>query len=144
MIMGNSKDTYVYMIVDTVKINQSNKDTMVEFSDNRNDPPSSFKDNPAKFVSKVDKGKKIIWRGNVKDPDNLGHFVDIKQIPIKEKVPNSQILKDPIYTDNIKKGIVVGKVKDNDVNAGEIELYNITFQVNDKNSYTIDPQMRMI
>ena len=143
--MENSSDTYVFVTVDTVNINQGNKDTMVEFSDNRGDPPSYFKDNPSKFVSKVDKGKKIIWRGNVKDPDDhVDHVVAITQISMKDINGNYQILKKPIYTDKKKKGIVVGKVKKSDVNTGEVELYNITFQVNGKDSYTIDPQMRMI
>lgn len=141
--MEELKDTYVYLIIDTDNINKGNINDYVEFSDNRCDTPSYFGNNHDEFVSMVDKGKKIIWIGIVKDPEeNRYHSVAITQISIK-KESEHQILVAATYEDKIKKGIVVGEVKETGVYKGNTEDYNITFLVNGKDSYTIDPKMQM-
>jgi len=132
------KDTYVYVVVDTVNIAEKGTDECVKFSDNRNDRPEIGPN----FTSKVDKGRKITWCGIVKDAiDHKGDSVAIELISIKEKGRGSNILKDTMYEDENGDGVVVGKIKDKDESAKE--SYNITIRVNGADPIIIDPQLQM-
>lgn len=140
--MKTKKDTYVIVTVDTVNINPENKNDKVEFSDNRGDPPSVL-GNPNGFVSSVDRGKKIIWIGIAKDYDDyFENSVAIKEISRKSEEGGSDILKDKTYKDKNDNGVVVGKIKDKDESG--TESYNISILVNGSDSYSIDPQLKMI
>ena len=146
--MGNPKDTYVIVTVDTCSIEKGNEDQTVTFSDNRGDMPGAG----MAFKSKVDQGKKIFWVGNVKEHGQnceqkgeefyMKNSVEVKQIEIKYEPGNRHILKKDYYTDTNNDGIVVGKVKNVEVQG--VEKYNITILVNGTDWYTIDPQMEMV
>lgn len=141
MKTSTKRDTYVIVTVDTVNINTENKNEMVEFSDNRGDPPSVC-GNPKEFVATVDRGKKIIWIGIAKDSDDyFEHSVAIKKISRKLKEGGSDILKNKTYEDKNNNGVVVGKIKDKDESG--TESYDITILVNGTISFTIDPKLRM-
>jgi len=148
--MGNKRDTYVIVTVDTMGIEKAENYPIeiVEFSDNR----GANRIESSKFSSIVDKGKKIIWIGIPKyaTVGDVVQFVDIKQILIKGE-NDSQILKKNYYSDVNDNGVVVGRMKypklnEEDPNskiAPHPEHYNITILVNGKNWYAIDPQMEM-
>lgn len=149
--MGNKRDTYVIVTVDTVE-NKSTEDYPkynVEISDNR----GAQRLESSKFSSIVNRGKKITWIGIPKD-ERVGEVVqtvDIKQILMKE-VNESQILKKNYYSDVNDNGVVVGRVKYPKLNgedpsynsAPNPEHYNITILINGTVWYTIDPQLKMI
>jgi len=156
--MAYKKDTQVIVTVDTSNINETNKNQMVIFSDNRGVPPSN-PGHPHDFISTVNRGMKIKWIGRVKDPekdceDIKGFYrdnsVEVKEIAIKDKFGCSKILRKNYYYDRNNSGEVIGFVRKADKCPEEIppetitEGYNITIRVNGNAGYTIDPQMEMV
>ena len=136
----NNKDTYVFVSVDTCNINQTNKNSMVTFFDNRGDKPGEG----INFLSIVNSGKRIFWIGIVKDVENnYQNNVDIKQI-VLNVTGDSQILKKNYYYDRGNNGVVVGNVRKTSEYPQVKEEYNITILVNGTDYYTIDPQLEMI
>ena len=137
------KNTYIYVVVDTVNINKENRNKMVDFSDNRGDSYSG--NDPSKFVSKVNADKNIIWCGIVKEAaGNPTHRVAIKKIARKVNTTGPIILHKNIYYEQGDCGVAVGKVKSKKV-SGE-EDYYIIIEVSKGSSkieHEIDPKMRM-
>ncbi len=141
----NLKDTSVILVVNIGEILNYCKYPIpdnklkewVDFFDDRGDPPG----NGNNFNSKIDKSKKIIWRGFPKDSENHADTVEILSI---KKIGGSSLLKKDKYNDLNGKGVVVGHVKNQDDLTG-IEIYEITFTINKdtEKPYTIDPKMHM-
>jgi len=144
--MGNPRDTYVIVTVDTCGIktdSDGNKINTVKFSDNRGGRPGPGN----RFKSKVDSGKEIHWIGIGWCSDPKESVVDvpvaITKISIKEV--QSEILYYNEYLDN-GTGVVIGAIKrkknTKDPNP-KTEKYTITIRVNGI-EYPIDPQLEMI
>ncbi len=144
--MGNKKDTFVIVTVDTCDIEGGN--IKVIFSDNRGDMPGLG----SQFRSKVSPGKRIYWIGKVMEPGegcevkDMEKFydessVEVKQIEIKNG-EESKVLKKNYYYDVNNNGVVFGKIKKS-VEAGTFDEYNITILVNGTIWITIDPQLYM-
>lgn len=133
-------DTKVFVLVDTDHIANDSSDKKVNsviFFDNRGDRPGSGKD----FDAKIDKAKKITWKGrvmkNFMDKEDLvGDSVDVIKV---EYVAGPHLLIDDVYEDDKS---VVGYVKEEDQEG--VEDYKITIRVNKGSTYEeycIDPKM---
>jgi hypothetical protein len=121
--------------VDVDSITQKNVKEKINFTDDRGDPVNPS--DPVKWVSKVDNSKKVQWAG-VNDP---GRNIAFKIIEVnREQTSPVKILKEDIYKDQNKDGIVIGDVRNTEV-TGE-EQYKITFTINAKELH-IDPKLKM-
>ncbi|MFD0976864.1 hypothetical protein [Salinimicrobium gaetbulicola] len=133
--MEEKKDTVITVTVDTEKINLSNINQCVVFTDNRDDPSQQPGD-PENYVSTVDKNMKAIWEGV---SENGTDSVQITNIDLKGN-DDPKILKDSHISST--NGIVEAKIKDK-YESGE-EAYKLTFTINNSNtSYPVDPKLRM-
>lgn len=135
-------DTQVTLTVDTLNINQSNRNDCVTFSDNRNDP-AEHPGHPKDYVSTVDKGKNITWSGTPDPKSSLP--ADSVQIIYVLKKPGTSGGADILQNDyNPGDGVTVqANIKDKDQTTNE--SYYIVFTVNNltENPYIIDPQLKM-
>lgn len=135
-----SKDaTNIKVTVDTKKINGSNVEHSVIFTDdngNSTGKPGNAKD----FTSKVEKDKWVIWKGQAQDGKSKDS-IQILEVQRKSRDGGAEILAS---TTRLQDGTVKGKIKDKDV-QGE-ELYDLTFSINDdpQRTYTIDPKLKML
>ena len=59
-------DTLVTLTVDTATINQNNKNSKVDFTDNQGDPAEN-PGQPNNYVSSVNKGARITWSATSKN-----------------------------------------------------------------------------
>lgn len=135
------KNTVIYVTVDTKKINERNIDQHVVFSDDRDDPPQ-VPGKPQDYVSTINPGMKVYWRGEVKDRDS-GDKIEITEVVSKEGNDKWKLL-DKVEPEQGNKGVRVGKVKSNFID-GE-ESYSVKFRINggSGNEYMVDPKLRMI
>ena len=91
--------------------------------------------NPCDFVTPVNKGTSITWIGIT----NKGNQITIQNIVINMN-SNNEVLKRKSYSRNRKAKVVVGKVKDKNVNPGNSEQYYLTYTVNGM-TRLIDPAL---
>lgn len=130
-------DTSVTLTVDTATINQNNKNSKVDFTDNQGDP-SENPGQPTNYVSSVNKGARITWTATSKNGTDT---VNITGVSKKSIGGGSDILQSiGAPTD----GQITAQVKNVQVTGDE--NYNISFNVirNGVTSpYTIDPKLKM-
>jgi hypothetical protein len=134
--MEEHKATNITVTVDTANISDKHVEKFVTFTDDRGN--SSGKPGNAKeFSSKVDKNKRVYWRGKALKED-AKDVVEILAVQRKPKEGGAEILLRTRKED----GMVIGKVKDKDI-QGE-ELYDLSFRINEEEkTYTVDPKLRM-
>ncbi|NJW52496.1 hypothetical protein [Salinimicrobium oceani] len=137
---GSERNTVIYVTVDTKKINDHNIDQHVVFSDNREDPPQA-PGRPQDYVSTIDKGMKVYWRGVVKDADSED-TIEITDVVAKDNRGKWKLL-DKVESEQGNKGVKVGKVK-NEMIRGE-EPYSVKFRINGSSGkeYLVDPKLKM-
>lgn len=136
--MKKGKDTEIWLTVDTSRINESNKENSVLFSDDRSDPSDNPGD-PKKFISVVDRNHKVVWKGKPAD-DLSAETIDILEVTRKRNGGGAEILES-ISKSREKNGVVIGKVKDKDITG--MEAYDVKFQINGDTIFTVDPKLRM-
>ncbi len=132
-----AKDTKIYMIVDTEKIQPGKADEYVEFKDNRANPAP--KKDPENFTSQINAGKKVFWFGSPKDVSK--DTIEITEIAKKKK--DEPIFLKEIGNDPDHRGAFMANVID-DYHKG-LESYLIKFRIKGhKSEYEVDPKLEMI
>lgn len=131
-----AKDTKVYMIVDTKKIDVNNVEQHVEFKDNRKNPNPS-KD-PVNFVSQIDAGQKVFWFGEPKqEAQDTIEIIEIERKGQDEPEFLESKSKDPAH-----RGAFMAKVI-NDYQKGT-ESYKIIFRIKGRtDQFKVDPKLEM-
>lgn len=129
-------DTSVILTVDTNTINQNNKNSKVDFTDNQGDPAEN-PGQPNNYVSSVNKGARITWSATSKNGTDTVNITDVSK---KSVGGGSDILQSIGAPTN---GQITALVKN--VQVTGYESYNITFNINGdtSNPFTIDPKLQM-
>ena len=131
-----AKDTNITMEVDTRKINEHNVNEHVYFHD---DHSSREKGKPQNFISKIEKGGKVLWYGkSTPDASGIIHITEIGRKSVNGEV---ELLKE--HPRHSKEGnAFVARVKDQFI-AGE-ESYYVKFKIGDSDKvYLVDPKLEM-
>ncbi|WP_029036902.1 hypothetical protein [Salinimicrobium xinjiangense] len=137
---GQPKNTVIYVTVDTRKINEGNIDQHVVFSDDRDDPPQK-PGNPKDYVSTINKGMKVYWRGVAKDADS-GDTIEITGVDVKD-AKGSWTLLDGVESEQGNKGVKVGRVKGLYIEGQE--PYSVRFRIEGRKSeFEVDPKLEMV
>jgi len=134
--MPKPTNTIITLIVETTTINQGNKKSMVNFSDNQCDT-DEVPGQPGTYLSTVNKNSNVTWIGF---PSSGSDIINITNVSKKSTNGGSDILK----SIGPKKGspqTVTAKVKNKDVSGNE--SYEVSFNINGNESYTIDPLLKM-
>lgn len=133
------KDTNILLTVDTENITEETKNEFVVISDDRSDP-SENSGSPSEHVALVDKNMKIYWSAQALNPET-GTTVDV--LGIFRKTDGGAEILDGVFRDPNKDGIVMGKIKNKNVEG--LEYYNIMIRVNEETprTFVIDPKIQM-
>lgn len=133
------RDTNVLLRVDTNNITQENYDETVQISDDRSDPSEESR-KPSEHVALVDKNMKIYWSASPLDAQS-GVSVDV--LGIFRKTEGGAEILENVFRDPNRDGIVMGKIKDKDVEG--MEYYNLLIRVNGEipQTFIIDPKLKM-
>lgn len=132
-----AKDTKIYMIVDTKKIQPGRVDDYVEFKDNRNNP--NPKKDPANFTSEISAGKKVFWFGEPKEQSQ--DTIEITGI-VRKKKDEPDFLKD-LGDDPDHRGAYMAQVIEE--YTGGRESYSIRFRIKGHEAeYEVDPKLEMV
>lgn len=132
--MSDPKQLTISMKVDTKNLNQNNVEKHVRFSD---DVEPAGNGSPKDFTSKVVKNQKILWKGQVLEPDGKDERVEILEVKRKSKDGGAELLD---HTKPNSNGTVEGKIKDKDMTG--VEKYDVQFKVNGT-VYVVDPKLEM-
>lgn len=127
-----AKDTNVKLTVDTENINESNKEQMVIFSDDREEDPSNYS---GSFKATVDKNQEIIWEAIA-----MTNSADEVSVTNVSKTGGSDIIDTPIQDPNNRKRFKA-KVKNQTIVTEED--YQVTIKINGADTYTLDPKLIM-
>lgn len=131
-----TKDTRIYMIVDTKNILPGNEEEHVEFKDDRNN--KNPQKDPRNFTSVINPRKKVFWFGEPKDQPQ--DTIEIKGIQSKDSTPEFLEDKGP---DPSGRGAYMAKVKTGFKDEEESK-YNVIFEIKGrKGQYTVDPKLLM-
>ncbi len=114
----SAKDVIITVTVDTEKINKSNVNETIVFTDNLSDP-LSFVGHPDKFVSFIEKGQTLVWQAVAKNGDAPVYIQNVKQDG------GSKIIE------HIKRGagtnLYTAQIRcDDSIKEGDEESYNMT------------------
>lgn len=135
----SKKNTVIYVTVDTKKINENNVNQHVVFSDDRNDPPQ-VPGKPEDYISTINPGMKVYWRGLAKDPDS-GDNVEITEVNVKKGQKNWKLL-DKVEPEQGNKGARVGRIKGKYIDGQE--PYYVKFRIEgQKSEFEVDPKLQM-
>lgn len=130
-----TKNTKIYMIVDTKDIQPGKVDDYVRFKDNRGN--SEPRKDPKNFTSEISAGKKVLWFG---EPESEARdTIEITAIKRKEGGPElvKNIGKDPSHS-----GAFTAQVIDKYTEG--LESYSISFRIKGhKSEYEVDPKLKM-
>lgn len=133
-------DTHVLLAVDTENINEDNVNSHVWFIDDRmaccGDPTD-----PENYVSLVDQGMKIYWRGRPLD-ENSDATIDI--VEFYRKPDGGPEILSGTYSDPNNEGVLVGQVRDEQVSG--YELYSLEFTITEGDqvrTFNVDPKLNM-
>ncbi|MGB7785784.1 MAG: hypothetical protein WBL27_06765 [Salinimicrobium sp.] len=132
--MSDPKRLTITMAVDPKNLNQKNVEEHVSFSD---DVEPARNGNPKNFTSKVKKNQKILWKGQVLEPDGKDERVEILEVKRKTIDGGAELLK---HTKPKNDGTVEGKIKDKDMKG--VEKYDVHFRINGT-VYVVDPKLEM-
>ena len=131
-----TKNTKIYMIVDTKSIQPGRVDDFVEFKDNRSNP--NPKRDPENFTSQINAGEKVMWFGEPKEENR--EVIEITSV--KRKGEGPKLVKD-FGNDPQHPGAYMARVVDEYI-RGE-ESYSISFRIRGhKAEYEVDPKLEMV
>ena len=133
--MSDPKQLTISMNVDVKNLNQQNVEKHVRFSD---DKEPSKNGSPKDFTSRVRKNQKILWKGQVLEPNGKDDRVEILEVKRKTIDGGAELLDHT--KPNTKDGTVEGKIKDKDMKG--VEKYDVHFKVN-STVYVVDPKLEM-
>lgn len=130
-----TKNTKIYMRVDTQNIQPGKEEDYVEFKDDRKNP--EFKKDPKNFVSEINPAKKVFWYGEPKSQKQD----TIEILDIKKKDGNPEFLKSQ-GKDPSHNGAYMADVIDS-MEKGE-EGYDVIFKIKNKEGqFKVDPKLLM-
>lgn len=136
---GSKKNTIIKVTVDTQQINEENIDECVVFSDDRGGPPQE-PGNPKDYISFINPGMKVYWRGIAKDLKS-GDSIEITDIKLKDSKGSWKLL-DNVTSEEGNNGVKVGKIKDERIE--DPEAYSVTFRIKGRKSeFEVDPKLQM-
>lgn len=133
------KDQYVILIL---RSNGNVLDIHNDWNWENEDRSSSLMDpdaytfqetDPCNFVTPVDRGKNILWAAI---PENQDDEVTIENVVMKNSNGN-QVLRSRSYVRG-NTGVVIGRVRDKGIRAGEIEEYYLSYSINGE-VFVLDP-----
>ena len=132
-----TKNTKIYMIVDTRNIQPGRVDDFVEFKDNRKNRQP--KKDPANFTSEIDAGEKVFWFGEAKE--EASDSIEITGVS-KKSSKDPDLIKD-IGQDQSHPGVFKAQVVDEYIKGSE--GYSISFRIKGhKVEYEVDPKLEMV
>lgn len=134
------KDTVIYVTVDTKNISEGDVDQHVEFSDDRNDPEQE-PGKPQDYVSTINPGKKVYWRGVAKDPKS-GDTIEITEVETKNTDGEWKLLVS-VGPEQGNSKAREGRIKGKFIKGQE--SYSVKFRINEGsgNEYMVDPKLQM-
>lgn len=136
---GSKKNTIISVTVDTQQINEKNIDKHVVFSDDRGGPPQE-PGNPKDYVSIINPGMKVYWKGVAKDPQ-IGDSIEITDIKLKDSKGSWKLL-DNVSSEQGNPGVKVGKIKNENIDGKE--SYSVSFRIKGRKSeFEVDPKLQM-
>lgn len=130
----------VLVTVNTEIITEDNVDEAVTLSDSDH---TSTPGSNSQFTTEIEKGAKIKWRG-IAENGNSGDKVKLKAISIKNGTPR---VLERARNEGDVLGVVGASVRSQNVNVGDEDEYEITFQVKKQGGnwveFKLDPKLRI-
>lgn len=136
---GKPTNTTVTLTVETNGITQGNKNDHVTFTDDQGDPGEN-KGHPDLYVSTVNKGARITFKGVPKSGSDTINITSV----VKKPTSTNDILVQPIAgaTNNPNGGDELTAVVAGRQITGN-EYYTVSFNINGGPEFPIDPQLKM-